>query len=876
MALPAPYAHATQSSMNERREAESTMLTERGSVRSRRRMAMSGRDEELLRSLASRIDPADAGAHNNMGVVFYQKGLIDDAVRAFERALELDPRLDVARANIALALRESGHFDRRVAALKDGIQRNPGDIGARDALARTYLLAGIPERAAREWAVLLRHQPNNASLHIKLAFAESERGNLKGAMTLLDAAVRLAPELPTLHLQRAELLHRAGDMEGAVAAVRRALELDHDSARAHLLLSRALDELGMTEEAAAERDRARLLNPGVVETERHLTLARYITTRDDENGHRHRPQAVDARLRHLAQASDLRRTGDLSGAAAELEQALAADGDAIEARQSLAEVRLLQGRLQTALDLYDRLLEAEEESPKLWNERGVVLHRLGRLEDAIESYRESVAIDYAYGLGWSNLGVARAQLGEDDAAERALRKAAEDSAVPEVLWNLGLFLNLHGQMEEAVEVYAAAVKADKMAAESWNRLGSILFQSDRPRDAKRALDRALELDPDLAEARYQLGFTLSALGDFKGALRETKRAMQQASVFPAPRYQLLVDVQFEDGTLPAPDTDLPERVDAGQAIEAFDFEHEALDEAFAGFGAMGAPDPAEVEATMEEAERALRQGRHQRAADLAGRAVGMLPAAPEPRLLQARIYLMQGLAGEALERYLQILDLGQDHAAEAAEGRVRALLQLRRSREAVPAAEAAVTMGAPRSLLGQALLQAGDAESAVEVFQRVVDDGDPDPDTLRSYAEALLAVGRPAQAEPIFRRALEDSPSVSTRVGLAQALYHTGDRDQAEAVYVQAVETLPSYAPAAMGLAELRWQDGRRDEALRTLVTFLTLDPGHVEGLIRLGTWLHETGRPKQAAHALGRALHLDPTAIRARRVLNRIRVEGH
>ncbi len=279
---------------------------------------------------------------------------------------------------------------------------------------------------------------------------------------------------------------------------------------------------------------------------------------------------------------------------------------------------------------------------------------------------------------------------------------------------------------------------------------------------------------------------------------------------------------------------------------------------------------------MEQAERALRQGRHQRAADLAGRAVGMLPAAPEPRLLQARIYLAQGLAGEALERYLQILDLGQDHAAEAAEGRVRALLQLRRSREAVPAAEAAVATGAPRSLLGQALLQAGDAESAVEVFQRVVVDGDPDPETLRSYAEALLAVGRPAQAEPIFRRALEAGPSVSTRVGLAQALHHTGDREQAEAVYVEAVQTLPSYAPAAVGLAELRWQDGRRDEALRTLVTFLTLDPGHVEGLIRLGTWLHETGRPKQAARALGRALHLDPTAVRARRVLNRIRVEGH
>lgn len=36
----------------------------------------SSRDLEILRSLARRISPQDAGAHNNLGVVFYQKGLI--------------------------------------------------------------------------------------------------------------------------------------------------------------------------------------------------------------------------------------------------------------------------------------------------------------------------------------------------------------------------------------------------------------------------------------------------------------------------------------------------------------------------------------------------------------------------------------------------------------------------------------------------------------------------------------------------------------------------------------------------------------------------------------------------------------------------------
>ena len=45
--------------------------------------ALSERDLTVLRSFARRIDPSDAGAHNNLGVLYYQKGLIDEAITEF-------------------------------------------------------------------------------------------------------------------------------------------------------------------------------------------------------------------------------------------------------------------------------------------------------------------------------------------------------------------------------------------------------------------------------------------------------------------------------------------------------------------------------------------------------------------------------------------------------------------------------------------------------------------------------------------------------------------------------------------------------------------------------------------------------------------------
>ena len=848
------------------REAEpgTTATRDRGPA-SARRVAMSPRDEEILRSLVDRIDPDDAGAHNNLGVVFYQKGLIDDAIRAFERALELDPRLDVARANVELAYLDSGHFRERVESLRARIRRDPDDADAKDALARTYLLAGRPEEAAREWARLLKDRPDNAALHMKLAYARAQEGRRLEAVALVERALMREPGLPALHLQRAELLHEAGEGRAAEAAVRRSLELDRESARGYLLLARILEAKGSEDEAAEALKRATQLDPGIAYEEQHLSLERYLAGR----GRSGRPEAVDASLGRLARASQMRRAGRLDAAAAELERAVAVD-DAFEARQALAEVRLLQGRPEDAVEVYGALLEAEDSSPKLWNEWGVALHRLGRIDEAIGAYRNAVARDHRYVLAWNNLGVARAQLGEDAPAERALRKAGEGATTPEVLWNLGLFANLRGDVREAVELYTEAVRRDETVAESWNRLGGALFQADRREEAREALERALELDPELAEARYQLGFVLSALGDFKGALRETKRALARASVLPVPRYQLLVDVRFEAGSIPAPDAEVDDEVAAGQPIPSFEFDPTQLDAAFDALGGGPAAAPGEAEERVRKAEAALRRGRTAEAADHAARAVALAPGSPEARLVQGRVYLEQGLAGEALERYTEVLEAGGDaHAPEAAEGRVRALLALDRARDAVLAARRAVELGAPTTLLGRALLEAGEAETAVRVYEAAESLAGAD---RRAYAEALLAAGRPADAERVFREVVKESPGAAARVGLARTLKALGNDDAAESVYADAVRALPSYAPAALELAELRWRRGHRDAALRGLVSFLELDPRHVDGLVLLGTWLYESDRVLQAARALERAVRLDPTHGRAAEELARVR----
>ncbi|NIP81073.1 MAG: tetratricopeptide repeat protein [Gemmatimonadetes bacterium] len=380
---------------------------------------MSARDRAILRSLAERIHPGDAGAHNNLGVVFYQKGLVDEAILAFERALELDPRLEVARRNAELAYRETGQFERRVQRLRQELEANPGDPSIRDALARTYLLGGRPAAAAREWASLLADRPEDPILHLKLAWAESRSGRPDAAIRLAERAVALSPEDPKARFEHASLLRLADRLEEAERVVRAGLALDDELAAGHALLARVLEAAGDEDGARAARERAEELDPSARRQERHLSLEPYLAGDEPGDGESgsgdgesrpggEEPETVAGPLGPFARAMRLRRGGDLDGAAQTLERALGDGGD-FAARQALAEIRLLQGGLDQAAEAYAALLEEEAASPKLWNERGVALHRLGRLDEAVEAYRQAVALDYDYALGWNNLGIARAQ-----------------------------------------------------------------------------------------------------------------------------------------------------------------------------------------------------------------------------------------------------------------------------------------------------------------------------------------------------------------------------------------------------------------------------------------------------------------------------------
>ena len=97
---------------------------------------------------------------------------------------------------------------------------------------------------------------------------------------------------------------------------------------------------------------------------------------------------------------------------------------------------------------------------------------------------------------------------------------------------------------------------------AWNGVGLVLAELRKFEDARNAFARAIQARPDFAEAHYNMSFTLSNLGDFEGALRETKRALELDPYYVPQKFELAMDVEYED-----PDLSIKPDLGGGAATE---------------------------------------------------------------------------------------------------------------------------------------------------------------------------------------------------------------------------------------------------------------------------------------------------------------------
>ncbi len=538
----------------------------------------------------------------------------------------------------------------------------------------------------------------------------------------------------------------------------------------------------------------------------------------------------------------------------------------------MAEVHLLRRDFPAALELYETLIKEVPDSPKLWNEHGVVLHQSGRATDALVSYRQAAEVDKHYALAWNNLGVALAHQGDTEGAIEALRTSLQEQpGFALARLNLALLLFHLRRFQLSLEAYRQVLADKAGSAPAWNGVGLVLVELKRFPDARNAFVRAVEADPSHAGAHYNLSFTLSNLGDFDGALRATKRALELDPYYVAQKFQLAIDLQFEEATIGvAPE--ISADVSAETLGTDFSFDQRLLDNIFQELA------PAPSIETLQEAKGRddplalardyVSKGLLDLASAEALRAVQRGADAGEAGVFVGDIFARRGLHGEALERYREARVASPDRR-QARAGEVHALLALGRMDEAAPLAEELLAL-APEdvdALVSAARVRAaaGDAAGALTALHQAQARAPGRADLHKLQGDVALSIGDRPGARAAYRAALQLDQNY-VQVWLELGRLHEAEEQWTEAqqAYEQALEALPTFHEAALALGELLRRSGRARQAVTRLVDMLEQDPYDLDALLLLGRALLDDKRLDASLEAFRRILKFDPEHVGA------------
>ncbi len=139
-----------------------------------------------------------ARRHMNMGITMKHKGMVDSAVRELQKALELDPGLTQAQAELGCLYVDQDKLDEAIKELEEALDKKTDLMQAEICLARVSAKMGETKEALDDMQSLVFRHGRNAELHFLIGSLQEELGvvdeaakEYKKAYELLQKKIQL-------------------------------------------------------------------------------------------------------------------------------------------------------------------------------------------------------------------------------------------------------------------------------------------------------------------------------------------------------------------------------------------------------------------------------------------------------------------------------------------------------------------------------------------------------------------------------------------------------------------------------------------------------------------------------------------------------------
>jgi tetratricopeptide (TPR) repeat protein len=514
--------------------------------------------DEILNDMGSTPE-----LHVLLGRAYRETGYLDEAIREFKKAIELDPRYPRVHYYLALAYLAQGEKERFPTArplFEQELAINPKEFFS------TFFL-GVIHLEDRDFPV---------------------------AQDYLKKAVQLQPENPDPLLYLGQVYFETNHPELAIETLRKSIDLTTDPShnhyqvsKAHTMIGQILVKMGRQEEAEAELKRSQELRAQAFQSDKerqdaqeggqHELLPELQNGQEKpaflENGpqidaaERAKAQelratlaeilgnaynnlgVIQARREQYAPAAEYFRQAahwkpDLPGldrnwglasfraqqfeeATGPLASQVVGHPDDAKARSALGTSYFMTDKFAKAVEVFQPLLADLPDDPGVLYALGVSLVRTGDSATAAGVFRRMIEKN-------PNVAEIHVLLGQADADQNQYTSAVAefsralglDSKIEGAHFGWGIILLHQGKVDEAVREFRAELEAHPGDAKAKYHLAYGLLMQQQKDQAFTLLSEVVRDKPDYADAQYQLGKLLLERGDVKAAIEKLETAVR--------------------------------------------------------------------------------------------------------------------------------------------------------------------------------------------------------------------------------------------------------------------------------------------------------------------------------------------------------------
>jgi tetratricopeptide (TPR) repeat protein len=189
------------------------------------------RNSETLFTHALAVTSNNDVALNNLGIIFLDKGELDEAISKLQAAIDLRPENAPAHDNLAKALLRKGQVAEAMVHYHKFLELDPANVEARNTLGTALIQQKRVREAIDQWQEVLATQPENgnASSNLAWVFATSPDDSIRDgrrAIELGERALRISGgKIPMIYKVLAAAYAENGRFAEAVETAQRGADL---------------------------------------------------------------------------------------------------------------------------------------------------------------------------------------------------------------------------------------------------------------------------------------------------------------------------------------------------------------------------------------------------------------------------------------------------------------------------------------------------------------------------------------------------------------------------------------------------------------------------------------------------------------------------